>query len=195
MAPPLQVTSGPTNLDSAALPAISVVVRFAGLVVMGFGLFIGWQVVTAAWGLFESQERVTTFADEFEARSGLNGLFHSLLDQRLLSGSSPQLGAPNGPTTAQPAPTMLPPGAASNPAPGSAAPMNPREALAHTNVSYLSAWFFTLILLSLISRIAVLAIVSGGKLAMHQGPNLEEIRILARELARATRREQGGPVG
>lgn len=169
------------------------IVRLAGLVIIAAGLYVSWQVVTRAWSLFENHEQVAVFGAEFEKRSGVNGLFHGLLDQRFAPAGtvpgSPNTSGPTGGIAPVPAPA---PGSSTAPMP---APSNVqkgsfRETVQNTDVSYLCAWGLTLILLSLISRIALLAVVTGAKLATQEGPHLQEIRMLAQELARAVRQGQ-----
>jgi hypothetical protein len=184
---PQQPNSGPnrpfsTDAVFSSTPSFSLIIRYIGIGVMLFGIFIAWQVVQRAWALLEtSTSIVVPFSNEIEAQTGMNRFMTTFAKPTLTSLKNIQ---------AATAPRSLNPTSAINPsaaAPITAPTPSSLDALpeGEVRVSYFAAWTLIILLLGIILRISIALISVGGRLANETAQRQEVANLLKIFIAEA----------
>ncbi len=153
--------------QSRATNVMSIFVRLVGVVLLVAGLAVAILVLMEAWSLYKYPERIEAFARAVERGSNID---------RAIS-----------PPRRESAPAAL---ASDEPSSGGAstglqaAPAPPASEQYNISLSYFFAWFIAIMLILLITRIAMSAIATGGKLALYD----TEVKRFARALIEETRK-------
>jgi hypothetical protein len=144
------------SLNEASQDVLSIVVRMCGLLLLFIGLWIAIQVFSEALALYKDPANIERMATAIEAGSNI--------DKSLIPIRDSLLGEDETASEASSAPEVNATG---------------------FRISYFIAWVVDLLLLLLLARIAVMAIKTGGELALYDA----QVKRLAREIVKAGKKE------
>jgi hypothetical protein len=144
------------TFSSIAQTSMNWLVRLAGLVLLGVGLWAAVGVIQEAWGIYENPRtsRVDAVAVAIEEATHIDTI-------------------------------VAPPARAEAAASGSAANAPAAKAGQPFRLSYFIAWPIVLLLLLLVGRLSMAAIKTGGELALFDVQFRRFARDLVREVARS----------
>jgi hypothetical protein len=140
---------------------LNLIVRIAGLLLLGAGFIVALMVIASAWSLYENPARIESFAREIERGSNLD-----LTLSNAVSAGREQIAADlrDNPELSS--------GAQTGPDPG-------------FRFSYFVAWLIAILLLLLIGRLSLGAVRTGGELALYDVKVGKLARALLQERMRA----------
>ncbi|NUM37384.1 MAG: hypothetical protein HUU50_22815 [Candidatus Brocadiae bacterium] len=142
------------NAGSGSVDVVSALVRFLGLAILLFGLWIGYQVVSEAWQLYHSPEKIQKYSEKVESGSKINEFGESVC--KLVHETMSE--------TVKKMPQMA----------DQKAEQKELTPLKPFTVSYFAAWGIVVLLLLVVGKLACWIISTGGKLAMYSG-NTEKV--------------------
>ena len=147
------------SFETATRDVLSIVVRLCGLVLLFIGLGIALQVFNEALSLYEDPSNIERIATAIESGSNIDKSIAPLRDSLLSDDEKIEASTPN-----------------------STAEVSTASGI---RISYFIAWVVDLLLLLLLARISLMAIKTGGELAMY------DIRMkrFARQVAQASKKE------
>jgi hypothetical protein len=142
---------------------MSIIVRFAGLILLFAGLWIAFQVLTEALKLYNDPERIERFAVAIEKGSNIDKTLVSIQDtviddSPVLNDDSPV--ASNSKTASE------------------------RKSSNDIRISYFLAWIIVLLLLLMIARISLSAMKIGGELVLYDVQIKQFARMILKEVNR-----------
>jgi len=140
---------------------LNLIVRIAGLILLGAGFIVALMVIASAWSLYENPARIESFAREIERGSNLD-----LTLSNAVSAGRDQIAAD----------------LRDNPELSGAAQAG---AAAGFRFSYFVAWLIAILLLLLIGRLSIGAVRTGGELALYDVKVGKLARALLKERMRA----------
>ncbi|MEM7026905.1 MAG: hypothetical protein AAF410_01630 [Pseudomonadota bacterium] len=142
---------GMQSLNEATQDIVSIIVRISGLVLLFIGLWIAIQVFHEALSLYKDPANIERIAQAIESGSNIDKSITPLKDSLL----------------------------------GEEASDNTNQIITSANsgirISYFIAWVIDILLLLLLARISIMAIKTGGELALYDA----QIKKLARQLVKA----------
>lgn len=148
--------SATMSLNESSQNVLGIVVRMCGLLLLFIGLWIAIQVFSEALALYKDPTNIERMATAIEAGSNIDKSIVPIRDS-LLEGEEIETE------------TAIKP-----------------DSDAHAfRISYFIAWVVDLLLLMLLARIAIMAIKTGGELALYDA----QIKRLARQIVRANKKE------
>ncbi len=145
------------TFSEATRDILSVIVRMCGLILLFIGLWIAIQVFNEALALYKDPAQIERVAAAIEAGSNIDKSVAPLRES-LLGGDQ------------------------ENP---EAAPEAKETSASGIRISYFIAWVVDLLLLLLLARISLMAIKTGGELALYDA----QIKRFARQLVKANKDE------
>ena len=143
-------------LNEATRDVLSIIVRLCGIVLLFIGLWIAIQVFNEALALYKDPSNIERVALAIEKGSNIDKSLVPIKETLLSDDSS--LDLETGPQTT--------------------APANGGNGI---RISYFIAWVVDLLLLLLLARISLMAIKTGGELALYDA----QVKKLAKQLTRA----------
>lgn len=146
------------SLNEASQDVLSIVVRLCGLLLLFIGLWIAIQVFNEALSLYKDPTNIERMAMAIESGSNIDKSIVPIRDSIL------------GNDEEEPTPESKP------------------STENNTNgfrISYFIAWVVELLLLLLLARIAIMAIKTGGELALYDA----QVKRLARYIVKANKKE------
>lgn len=151
-------SSKPTtmSLNETSQDVLSIVVRMCGLLLLFIGLWIAIQVFSEALSLYKDPNNIERMATAIEAGSNI--------DKSLIPIRDSLLGEDETAAGSDPTPVVTANG---------------------FRISYFIAWVVDLLLLLLLARISIMAIKTGGELALYDA----QVKRLAREIVKAGKKE------
>lgn len=169
-------THSPVDVTGAISPGL--IVRFFGIAVVVFGLVIAYQVVEAAWGLFDDQQLVVRLTDKINEQTNLDvAISSTVMDARVQT----ILTKLAGDSSSEPSKEIMAEGIT----PKSSAHKQ-KDRLQNTDetlkVSYFVAWSLTIILLGMIAKIAFWAMTSGAKMCLYGTDHQNELKNLLKQI-------------
>jgi hypothetical protein len=144
------------SLNEASQDILSIVVRMCGLLLLFIGLWISIQVFSEALALYKDPANIERMATAIEAGSNIDKSIVPIRDSLLGEDEA-------GIETAS----------------------KPENVAEGFRVSYFIAWVVDLLLLLLLARIAIMAIKTGGELALYDA----QVKKLARQIVQARKQE------
>lgn len=148
------------SLNEATRDILSIVVRLCGMVLLFIGLWIAIQVFNEALALYKDPSNIERVAIAIEQGSGIDQSLAPLKES--LMGEDEQ----------DPAQSIQ----------QQTAPTNGGSGI---RISYFIAWVVDLLLLLLLARISLMAIKTGGELALYDA----QVKKLARQLVQANKKD------
>ena len=148
-----------SSFNETTKDVLSVVVRLCGLILLFIGLWIAVQVFNEALSLYKNPANIERVAAAIEAGSNIDKSIAPLRDSLLGEGE-------NGEEEV----------AEKKPEPASNSGIR---------ISYFIAWIVDLLLLLLLARIAIMAVKTGGELALYDA----QIKKFARQIVSANKKE------
>lgn len=136
-------------------------IRIVGLAVLLGGAVIAFQVVQAAWELFENQSRVVLLSQQVEEATNINRIANEFVDiAKLIKFVNP--------SALQNASEDIPAdiSGSSQIANSKSSPPDTNQDL-RLNLTYFVAWIIVFLLLGLIARVAYWFISAGGRVALY----------------------------
>ena len=146
--------SSMSSFNEATKDILSIVVRLCGLMLLFIGLWIAIQVFNEALALYKDPANIERMASAIEAGSNIDKSIAPIRDSIL--GEDEES---NGAKTAA------------------------KENTEGFRISYFIAWIVDLLLLLLLARISIMAIKTGGELALYDA----QIKKFARQLVQANK--------
>ena len=143
------------SLNETSQDVLSVVVRMCGLLLLFIGLWIAIQVFSEALELYKEPANIERMATAIEAGSNI--------DKSLIPIRDSLLGEEETGTESESRPEIQADG---------------------FRISYFIAWVADLLLLLLLARIAIMAIKTGGELALYDA----QVKRLARQIVQASKK-------
>lgn len=152
-------TERPTasSLNEASQDIFSIVVRICGLILLFIGLWIAIQVFNEALTLYKDPASIERMAKAIEAGSHIDKSIAPIRDS--LIGNEEETGV--------------------------VSTNKPENAANGFRLSYFIAWVVDLLLLLLLARIAIMAVKTGGELALYDA----QVKRLARQIMQASKKE------
>lgn len=144
------------SLNETSQDILSIVVRMCGLLLLFIGLWIAIQVFSEALALYKDPANIERMATAIEAGSNV--------DKSIVPIRDSLLGDDKAENTAKSVAT---------------------ENSNGFRISYFIAWVVNLLLLLLLARISIMAIKTGGELALYDA----QVKRLARQIIQARKRE------
>ncbi len=144
------------SLNESSQDVLGIVVRMCGLLLLFIGLWIAIQVFSEALALYKDPKNIERMATAIEAGSNIDKSIVPIRDS-LLGDEE---------TATEPA-------------------IKPDHGSHTFRISYFIAWVVDLLLLLLLARIALMAIKTGGELALYDA----QIKRFARQIVRANKKE------
>lgn len=146
---------------------VTVLVRLLGVLLMLLGLFLAGAVLFEIWNLYKNPEHVERFAEAVERGSNIDTV---LAPRRIQSSSAARVF-----------------GQETEADQGTAADRVQAEPNASHDLrmSYFFAWFIVFVLLMIVSRFALAAVTTGGRLALFDMDVSRFARALVREVGKA----------
>ena len=154
-----QIDSDETTMSSfneTSKDVLSIVVRLCGLMLLFIGLWIAIQVFNEALALYKDPTNIERMAKAIEAGSNIDKSIAPIRDSIIGEESS-------------------------NDTEVSAQSISNNDAF---RISYFIAWVVDLLLLLLLARISIMAIKTGGELALYDA----QIKRFARQIVKANRK-------
>ncbi len=145
-----------SSLNEATKDVLSIVVRMCGLMLLFIGLWIAIQVFNEALALYKDPANIERMATAIEAGSNIDKSIVPIRDS-LLADEGAEI------ETAS----------------------KTKETTDGFRISYFIAWVVDLLLLLLLARIAIMAIKTGGELALYDA----QVKRLARQIIQASKKE------
>jgi hypothetical protein len=145
-----------SSLNEASKDVMSIVVRFCGLMLLFIGLWIAIQVFNEALALYKDPANIERIATAIEAGSNIDKSIVPIRDSLLGEGEE-------------------------NIESNNAAKI--KENTDGFRISYFIAWVIDLLLLLLLARISLMAIKTGGELALYD----TQIKRFARQIVKANK--------
>ncbi len=151
-------SSKPTtmSLNETSQDVLSIVVRMCGLLLLFIGLWIAIQIFSEALALYKDPANIERMATAIETGSNI--------DKSLIPIRDSLLGEDEA---------------------GADSKSRPEIQADGFRISYFIAWVVDLLLLLLLARIAIMAIKTGGELALYDA----QVKRLAREIVKARKKE------
>ncbi len=146
------------SFDNATRDVLSIVIRLCGLVLLFIGLGIALQVFNEALALYKDPANIERVAIAIEKGSNIDKSIAPLRDSLLGEDEAREFSEQT--KNAAPAPTGI-------------------------RISYFIAWVIDLLLLLLLARISLMAIKTGGELALYDS----QIKRFAREVVQQNKKE------
>lgn len=144
-----------SRFSSTATDFMSFSVRLMGIFMLIVGLWMGVKVIVEVWALYRGPQHIERFADAIDQGSNLDKVLASFTGSQSKKPVDTKNGATNlAETTSE-----------------------------NIRVSYFLAWVIVIFLLMLIGRLALLAIKTGGELALYD----LQVKKFARELMKEVR--------
>ena len=132
-------------------------VRFSGIAVIVFGIYVGFTVVTKAWELYNDPSLVSNLTTEIEKQSHVNAFVERVIGTYV--GKRKSVDDPNAaPTDVE----KLPPD--------------------QLNAAYFAAWFLLFGLLGLVGKIACWIVGAGAKVASVSAGGDKQLRTVLERL-------------
>tara|TARA_R110000782_G_scaffold17576_3_gene48954 strand:+ start:1167 stop:1670 length:504 start_codon:yes stop_codon:yes gene_type:complete len=145
------------SLNETSQDVLSIVVRMCGLLLLFIGLWIAIQTFSEALALYKDPKNIERMATAIEAGSNI--------DKSLIPVRDSLLGEDETSVESE------------------SRVANKTDGF---RISYFIAWIVDLLLLLLLARIAIMAIKTGGELALYDA----QIKRLARKIVHASKKEQ-----
>lgn len=142
---------------------MSIIVRFAGLILLFAGLWIAFQVLTEALKLYNDPERIERFAVAIEKGSNIDKTLVSIQD-----------------TVIDDSPVLED----DSPVASNAKTASERKSSNDIRISYFLAWIIVLLLLLMIARISLSAMKIGGELVLYDVQIKQFARMILKEVNR-----------
>lgn len=146
--------SAMSSLNETSKDILSIVVRMCGLMLLFIGLWIAIQVFNEALALYKDPANIERMAKAIEAGSNIDKSIAQTTDS-ILGDDESETG-----TT-----------------------VKAKENTSGFRLSYFIAWVVDLLLLLLLARIAIMAIKTGGELALYDA----QIKRFARQIVKANK--------
>jgi hypothetical protein len=147
-----------SSLNETSKDVLSVIVRMCGLLLLFIGLWIAIQVFSEALALYKDPANIERMATAIEAGSNIDKSIRPIRDS-ILGEDGDEI---NTETKAK-----------------------AKDNAEGFRVSYFIAWIVDLLLLLLLARIALMAIKTGGELALYDA----QIKRFAKQIVRASKKE------
>jgi hypothetical protein len=145
---------------------VTILVRLLGMALMLLGLFLAGAVLFEIWNLYKNPEHVERFAQAVERGSNIDT---ALAPRRTQSGSAARVFGQSEAASEQ----------------GNAGSSIQSISADEFRLSYFFAWFIVFVLLMIVSRFALAAITTGGRLALFDMDISRFARALVREVGKA----------
>ncbi len=144
------------SLNESSQNVLGIVVRMCGLLLLFIGLWIAIQVFSEALALYKDPTNIERMATAIEAGSNIDKSIVPIRENLLEEDEF-----------------------ATEPA------VKPDQGTHAFRISYFIAWVVDLLLLMLLARIAIMAVKTGGELALYDA----QIKRLARQIVQANKKE------
>lgn len=144
--------------SAAATEFMSFFVRLVGLLMLLLGLWVGVKVIVEVWALYKGPHHIERFADAIDRGSNLDKVLASFSSKKTKKTED-----------------------------GKQVSTRSRSSGETVRISYFLAWIIVILLLMLIGRLAMMAIKTGGELALYDLQVKRFARLLMEDIRQQNR--------
>lgn len=147
---------------------LSAIIRFIGVIILLLGIWLGYNVVSTAWGLYKNPDNIKDISRKVKQESKVDEFGESMSKflHAVMSDTVNEIREAKGKQ------------------------IKNFPKIAPLRISYFISWFIAILLLLVIGKISMWILSEGGKLAKANTDNAELARALVKEMMRELQQEK-----